>query len=109
MPRTTGRIHHSPDLSRHGQQMVYAADGNLLANVGSFRRNDAEDLANAEHVVKCWNACEGMTDPEKAVRKTRKALSEAIKFLETHPHPLAVDFSDHLEALRKSLDAIGKA
>lgn len=61
MPRTTGLIHHNPDLSRPGHQLVFAADGRLLADVGSFQRDTEEDEANAAHVVTCWNAHEKIT------------------------------------------------
>lgn len=87
MPRTPGPIHHSPNLSRHGHQLVYGADGNLLADVGSYRRPHGEEVANAEHVVECWNACEKMKEPEKAMVEVVQALQEAKIFINRNGSP----------------------
>ncbi len=81
MPRTPGLIHHNPNLSRPCQEMVYGADGNLLANVGSHRRTPEEDTANAEHMVACWNACENMKDPVAALETVRSNLREALEHM----------------------------
>ena len=74
---TTGPIHHSPDNSRQGHQLVYALDGHLFADVGAYNRSGSEDTANALRVVDCWNACEGIPVPSLAIPLAIKQLLEA--------------------------------
>lgn len=42
--------HHNKDLSRSGQQVVYDVNGILVANVGSYKVSDKEDLAKCRVV-----------------------------------------------------------
>jgi hypothetical protein len=41
-------------------------------------RPDAEQTANAERLVACWNACEGMADPAAEINHLR-AIAEAAR------------------------------
>ena len=42
-----------------------------------FKAGDWE--ANAAHIVRCVNACEGLIDPERAIRETRELLRDAVQ------------------------------
>ncbi|KKM27004.1 hypothetical protein LCGC14_1579110 [marine sediment metagenome] len=39
-------------------------------------------LANMDHLVACWNACEGMADPGTEVAKLRQGNADLLESLE---------------------------
>ena len=55
-------------------------DGVTLA--GMHGGNRASRKTNAARLVACWNACEGMADPEAEVGRMRAQMAEAIAILE---------------------------
>lgn len=40
-----------------------------------------QHLANAQRIVQCWNACQGIEEPEKAITALIEACEEALEAL----------------------------
>ena len=72
---------HTKGRLRADRLVIYAIQsGNLVAEYVPENRDEWE--ANAARLVACWNACEGMADPEAEVGRMRAQMAEAIAILE---------------------------
>ncbi len=53
--------------------------------------------ANAERLMACWNACDGIEDPEKTIKGLVEVLTYAVRFLD----PKECDRNFVMEALKQ--------
>jgi len=68
-----------------------------------------ESDANAQRIVACVNACEGMEDPGKAIPEMLEALKLAKRYLE-HPDVQAIPFALNASVpLSRIVNVIAKA
>ena len=59
---------------------------------------------NARRLVACWNACEGISDPEKYIEYARQLNQDMPKML-AHDEMLAYDKRELIGALRRVVEA----
>lgn len=78
-------------------QGIAGKDGANICTVSSPRASDIveymplefddpdfeEAIANAKHLVACWNACEGMDDPAAEIAKLQQDKADSLEALES--------------------------
>jgi hypothetical protein len=75
--------------------------GNEEGRAGAFVANTGDNKANARRLVACWNACEGIEDPENVIPQLRRA-NDLVQQLE----PLRIQRDELLKALRIAKTAL---
>jgi len=75
--------HGRPDLATsalniHGGQGQKGFDGNIVAVVAPYPHITEQDVANADRIVACVNACAGIKDPVATLQGVRAALKFVI-------------------------------
>ena len=89
---------HTPGLLEQNASHIFTAGkgGANICTVSSPRASDLveyvcldfgdpdfeEAIANAKHIVACWNACERMADPESEIAKLRQDKAHQLEALE---------------------------
>lgn len=86
---TEGRLRPEPqeeyygndgDTRPTGMGLVSVSDGDLVvATVNDFYSDGSEGRTNAARLAACWNACEGMEDPESEIAHLRARVLELEK------------------------------
>lgn len=91
---TPGRLEANDKRSKGGGGFSLFAGGQYIGFVSdSDAITDWE--ANARRLVACWNACEGIEDPENVIPQLRRA-NDLVQQLE----PLRIQRDELLAALR---------
>lgn len=78
---------HTPEpwSCESGHVIAEQTEGNILiANCNaSYVLNQLQKEANAERIVACVNACQGMVDPDSEIQDLKQTQDELCKALET--------------------------
>lgn len=87
---------------------IFAEDRSTsVASIASQADENSRTLAkaNAHRLVACWNAFDGISEPEKYIERARK-LNRDVPQLLAHDAMLTQDRAELIEALQTLLDAV---
>ena len=120
---TPGRVEH--DMRGYPHADVRSVSGRKIAGTWgmghqktaeAYKRRTEQDRANARRIVACWNACDGIADPENAFPRLMAAETEllaALKVCEGNISSLLASahpqvFGEWLSVVRAAIDkAVG--